>query len=103
LIYELIEHNISLLQATAKHQNLDLKFHIDDVVPRYLKGLPIYLDRILLNLISNALKLTKQGYVKVSVRLHYSTKDINKLLSVDSLIRLKIDIEYTSIGIPEGK
>jgi len=42
---------------------------VSDDIPRYLQGLRTYLDRIFSNLISNALKFTKKGSVKVLVNL----------------------------------
>lgn len=95
---ELIEHNIELLLPVAKHKKLDLMYEINPDVPAYLHGFCNYLDRCLLNLISNALKFTEKGWVKITI----------KLLNVNSYhlgdqINLEIAVEDTGIGIPKDK
>ena len=96
-LHELIKHNIELLQPVANHKKLKLSYKIDPNVPKYLYGLCIYLDRILLNIISNALKFTNDGYVNIKIHT-FETK-----YSVGDSLTLKIDVEDSGIGIPKDK
>ncbi|MGC1183193.1 ATP-binding protein [Legionella sp.] len=99
-VHDLIEHNIQLLQPVATHQKLKLFCEIDQHVPRYFRGLRTYLDRTLLNLLSNALKFTPSGFVKVSLQLlnkNHSTYQLGERIYV------LIVVEDSGIGIPEDK
>lgn len=98
--YELIEHNVSLLQPTARHKNVALITEIDKKVPKYIYGLRTYIDRTLINLISNALKFTDKGHVKVSMHVLEDTPTTYKK---GNKVTLQISVEDTGIGIPEDK
>lgn len=57
---------LSLPSATIK--DLTLTVHVDETVPEYLLTDSMKLHRILLNLIGNAIKFTKQGGIAIQVR-----------------------------------
>ncbi len=101
-LHEIIEHNINLLQPSAHHKQLELSFEVDECLPTYFNGLRSYLDRSLLNLLSNALKFTEQGFVRVKVTLDHS-----KLQAIPpsygDILQLLIIIEDSGIGIPKDK
>lgn len=97
---DLIDHNIELLLPVAHHKKLHLSYEIGQSIPRYLNGFHIYLDRVLLNLISNALKFTEKGRVKVSVSLLHGD---NADASIGEEISLQILVEDTGVGIPKDK
>ncbi len=81
---------ITLLLPEAINKELNLIWHIDANIPAPLFGDRIRLHRILLNLISNALKFTAQG----SVTLDISCKEKNNEQAV-----LLFIISDTGIGI----
>jgi len=95
-IRSVIERQVNLLMATARDKELDLSFYVDPSVPCTLIGLKRLLDRILVNLISNALKFTDKGSVVVSV----SSSDI---CEQGDFINLIISVKDTGFGIPEDK
>ena len=97
---EVIEHNVELLQPTAHHKKLQLSYDINPDVPTYLNGSRLYLDRILLNLMSNALKFTEEGAVKVLIKVLDENHATHK---VGENIHLEIQVEDTGIGIPNDK
>lgn len=97
---ELIQHNVELLQPVAHHKKIKLFSEVNESVPQYIEGMRIYLDRILLNLISNALKFTETGFVKVS--LNFPNKGVSSHQIGDTVI-LEITIEDSGIGIPNDK
>jgi len=99
-LHEIVQHNVELLQPYAKHKNLSLSYDISPATPNFLNGLRIYLDRILLNLISNALKFTEIGFVKVKVGLLENT---NTSYQPGDKVTIQIVVEDTGIGIPEDK
>ena len=65
---ETIEDILDIHSQTASSKQIDLLYLIDSKVPRYIHGDQGRLKQILLNLISNGLKFTKQGAVSLEVK-----------------------------------
>ncbi|MDA0698059.1 MAG: response regulator [Proteobacteria bacterium] len=99
-VRELVEHNIELLQSAAHHKKLFLHYEIDEQIPVYLHGLREYLDRTLLNLLSNALKFTEQGGVTLQLNL---LNPAQSPYQPGDTIELEIVVEDSGIGIPSDK
>lgn len=97
-LLQVLKKNVDLLQPTANHKRLKLSANIDCNVPDCLRGMRRSLDRILLNLISNALKFTQVGSVDVRVSLSISPN-----YQIGDVIDLRFCIEDTGIGIPDDK
>lgn len=91
----LLDSVITMESPPAKVKGLQLitNYHAD--VPQILIGDEYRVERILINLMSNAIKFTKNGFVKASVNI--VKKDVKKN------IILKISIQDTGIGIPKDK
>lgn len=83
---------VSLLGVRAKDQNDRLIVNIDKKVPQEVKGDPMRLKQILLNLANNAVKFTKNGDVTINV------KYLDKKGSKDYI---RFEVVDTGIGIPE--
>jgi CheY-like chemotaxis protein/two-component sensor histidine kinase len=83
----------SLKEMATAHNNA-FKLEVDDAIPDYLIGDPTKLSQIILNLINNALKFTKNGEVKVLASL--------KKLDEEKA-NLYFEIKDTGIGIPPDK
>ena len=64
-----IEHSVGILSSQAEEKGLDLRSRFAADVPQVLIGDPYRLEQILLNLVSNAIKFTKQGGVEVDAAL----------------------------------
>lgn len=83
-----------MLVNEAKRNNISLSFSHHSNVPKTVLGDQARLTQILLNLINNALKFTKQGSVKVFA------KTINE--KKDSYL-IEFSVKDTGIGISEDK
>ena len=90
-LLEDIKHSLKEL-AVVNNNNFNLE--VDAAIPDYLIGDPTKLSQIILNLINNALKFTKNGNVTVITNL--STLE-------DKKATLYFEITDTGIGIPEDK
>ena len=99
-LLDLVQCNVELQQPVAKHKRLELSSEIDKKVPQYVTGLKNYTDRTLLNLISNALKFTENGSVKIKLSL---VEDQDISYKNGDEVTIQISIEDTGIGIPENK
>lgn len=99
---EYIDFNIKQLLLDIQNSMVEIasinnnKFtlEIDPDVPEILLGDPTKLSQIFINLINNALKFTKNGEVKVSVKLIETTEEYS---------RMNFTVSDTGIGIPVDK
>ncbi len=85
---------VESFKVTARNKGIELKIEIGEGIPNILVGDPARLTQILNNLVSNALKFTEEGEVRISV------KTIKEL---DESIRLQFAISDTGIGIEEDR
>lgn len=90
-LLEDIKHS---LKELAVVNNNNFKLEVDAAIPDYLIGDPTKLSQIILNLINNALKFTKNGTVTVITNLERLE---------DKKATLYFEITDTGIGIPENK
>lgn len=97
-LHALAKNNIELLTPVALNKKIRLTADIDKGLPRYFIGLKDYTNRIFLNVLSNALKFTKKGYVKLKI-LHLK----NNSKKHKNNVAVQIMVEDTGIGIPEDK
>ena len=82
------------LDVQAKEKGLRLKVIFDEDIPDLIIGDTVRLSQILYNLLSNALKFTDQGSVKLIVELVEEKEDN---------IEICFSVIDTGIGIPEDK
>ncbi len=108
LIRSCIEDALELLAPKAAESGLDLAYMIDDDVPPVMVGDATRIRQIVVNLVSNGVKFTKQGEVVVSVHTTTETPPDRFNLSVlvptqeslwDSLMMIRIAVHDTGIGI----
>ncbi len=93
-IFSLMQEVISIMQVRAKQRHLKLFFECRHHLPALIEGDTARLRQVLLNLISNAIKFTKQGKVTVKVQ-------IDTLMPKKAILRFIV--EDTGIGIPLEK
>ncbi|MBI5874369.1 MAG: response regulator [Deltaproteobacteria bacterium] len=105
---ELLEKVCEVMAVRAHEKGLELACHIAPDAPVDLKGDPLRLRQIIINLIGNALKFTEKGEVVVTVRSSElgdgSLKDKNdysELRTPNS--ELVFSVRDTGIGIPPEK
>lgn len=91
---QLINDIVQLIKPALVDKPVELKIHYDETIPKFLVGDRWHLYRIILNLVSNAIKFTKEGAITLDVELIKETK---------KEIFVKIEVEDTGIGIPEDK
>ena len=60
---------LHLFEPKIQEKNLTLIKEYDPKIPEVLLGDPVRLHQIILNLVSNAVKFTSEGHIKVSVKL----------------------------------
>jgi PAS domain S-box-containing protein len=70
-----VQRVLDLFAARAQAKGLDLRALIANEVPNWVRGDPLRLRQILVNLVSNALKFTERGEVVVEVALESMSED----------------------------
>lgn len=89
---QVIKDIVVLYSLKSEQHGVALVQSIDESLPEVVLGDPTRLRQIIVNLVSNALKFTQQGEVKVSVDvLSKNTENVE----------LKISVSDTGIGISE--
>jgi signal transduction histidine kinase/DNA-binding response OmpR family regulator len=89
---EIIEDILISFQIRIKNKNLKISKIISDISHLSFMGDPTRIKQILINLISNAIKFTDSGHVKIIVK--ENPDDAEKIL---------IEVEDTGIGIHDSK
>ncbi len=93
----------------AQKKGVSLKLIMPEEVPRYLKGDPLRLRQILINLVGNALKFTEKGEIRVEVSVGRTNRSVSafplppKGGTTNDDYLLTFSVADTGIGIPEDK
>ena len=66
-LFELLEHVKNLLENKAEEKNIDFEIIYKNKIQGDLLGDSLRLEQVLINIISNAIKFTENGFVKVIV------------------------------------
>ena len=83
----------SLLRVTAKEKGIKLDYEWSGPLPKTIRTDPTRMRQMLVNLVGNAIKFTREGSVKI----------IGRLVSKGENAMVRIDVTDTGIGIPEDK
>ncbi len=86
-----IKHSLGF---RADEKNIKLKCFFDSDIPEMLVGDPVRINQVLTNLISNAVKFTEKGHVRLEVSLTHED---------DNSVSLYFAVSDTGIGIPKDK
>jgi len=87
---ETLNDLVHMLGDRAREKGLALELRIDEELPWALRGDPVRIRQVLLNLVSNAIKFTDSGHVLISIEV---------LGRRDEKVRLRLAVEDTGIGI----
>ncbi len=82
------------LSKSANDRNNKLHYNFDKEIPAKLKGDPLKISQILINLIGNSIKFTQNGDIWITVKLIERT---------DTRVTLNFDIKDNGVGISEKK
>ena len=97
----LVQGVIGLQRSAAFNKKLSLTAEIEEHTPCHLNGLKQSFYRILVNLISNAIKFTNEGSIKVNISL--DEPNDSDLCHAGDKIMLKVRVSDTGVGIPHDK
>lgn len=91
-LWDLVETTSISLATRAHKKGLEMFCHLRPDVPAYVMGDPVRLRQILVNLVGNAVKFTREGEIIVSVEVAERR---------DSEVTLHFGVSDTGIGVSE--
>ena len=93
-LHEVLEDTLRALALRAQQKGLELICHIAPDVPESVSGDPGRLRQVLVNLVGNAIKFTREGEIVVRVQLERRDRHA---------VTLRVAVRDTGIGIPPDK
>ncbi|MFP4317008.1 MAG: PAS domain S-box protein, partial [Desulfovibrionales bacterium] len=90
----MVDKAIGPFRYQAKAKDLDFAISLDENIPNQILCDKDRLAQVLKNLVSNAIKFTKQGFVHVEMKAEALD---------DDTLRLAVSVSDSGIGIPRGK
>ena len=93
-LYERLTGLKEIMYVKAAAKGIALKLHMDEQIPRYVKGDAVRFNQILLNIVSNGIKFTEKGSVDIYTKLLGQTKNH---------VELEFQVADTGIGIEKEK
>lgn len=89
-VIEEMQDTINLVKIAAEQKGLQFKINLADNIPGKLYGDAGRIRQVLINILNNAIKFTKEGFIRLDVTGQYVASDV---------IDLKLVVEDTGIGI----
>ena len=89
-VVEEMQDTINLVKIAAEQKGLQFKINLADNIPEKLYGDAGRIRQVLINILNNAIKFTKEGSICLDVTGQYIASDV---------IDLKLVVEDTGIGI----
>ncbi len=89
-----VDSVIDTFAVRADNKGLDFNCFIDPKVPILLRGDPVRLRQVLINIIGNAIKFTSDGEISVKVTMAEET---------ESDVILQLSVQDTGLGIPADR
>lgn len=89
-----LENVASIVSMEAEKKGIELVFRLSNEVPTPLRGDPLRLTQVLLNLTGNAVKFTEEGEVLITMFVEERTAQ---------RVRLRFAVSDTGIGVPADR
>lgn len=94
-LYALLYNVADMFRNQAESKGLSLTIHISPEIPYKVQGDPQHLQQVIINLVSNAIKFTEHGSVKIIA-------DADDTTDQDKKFSLRLRVMDTGIGIDES-
>lgn len=89
-VQELVQDTVNLVRMVAEQKDLEVKVELEQDIPSKLVGDVGRIRQILINLLNNSIKFTKEGFVRLAVSGYYIDEETYKLQCV---------VQDTGVGI----
>ncbi len=95
---EVLDHVSNVVGHAAHKKGLELLFNVQEGIPVSLRGDPLRLGQILINLANNAVKFTERGHILISVELRSKRPHKGREKGIEKG-GFKFSVKDTGIGI----
>ncbi len=102
-LLETLEDACETLAVSAHHRHLELLHEAEPNIPAQLQGDPHRLRQVLVNLIDNALKFTKEGEVVVRMTIDADIRSSRRSSFEEARLQIRITVADTGIGVSPEK
>lgn len=104
-LHHIVDKMANMFRVKAAEKQIELYYLIEQPVPLALKGDPLRLGQVLINLISNAVKFTQKGDIILRVALDTAPAPGRETLASDSpdRVRLIFSVKDTGVGLPQDE
>lgn len=102
-LQEVVDSSLRLLESNAREKRVALSVDVDADIPALILGDRTRLQQVLVNLISNAVKFTEQGEVRVVLRLLAFHPPRASVDGSGSRCEIGVCVEDTGVGISPSK
>ncbi|MFO8064802.1 MAG: response regulator [Spirochaetota bacterium] len=93
-LFEMVQEAVDMLSLEAHKKELEVVVFLDPSLPRHVRGDPVRLRQILVNLFNNAVKFTSTGEIVIRAQ---------QVQRKDGEVVVKVEVADSGIGIPEAK
>ncbi|MBN2703368.1 MAG: response regulator [Pontiellaceae bacterium] len=93
-IHRVIHDLEPLMRSMVRSKNVEIQLNIADDVPQWILGDGMRMTQVLINIASNAIKFTHEGFVRLSARV---------LSAENGAYMLEFEVEDSGVGIPSDK
>lgn len=90
---DIFDELVVLARGRLGDKSLDFRIHYDESIPNTLYGDYIRIKQVILNILTNAIKYTKEGYIDFNV----------SSVVKDDICRIIVSVEDSGIGIKQDK
>ncbi len=87
----LIKDITDSVRTKLEEKNVELRVHVKESIPKVLRGDETHVRQVFTNILNNAVKYTKQGYVELNVDWQMQ----------NGVALIRVSVEDTGCGIPE--
>ncbi|HPK63194.1 MAG TPA: ATP-binding protein, partial [Spirochaetota bacterium] len=91
-LIDAVESAVDLAALSAAKKGIEIISFIDDKIPPFIKGDPVRIRQILINLINNAIKFTNTGEIEITATLVEEN---------ENAYIIEFDVRDTGIGIKQ--
>ena len=91
-VSSLVNDIVNMIRIRAEKKKLRFIYEIDENIPSMLYGDDVRIRQVITNILTNAVKYTPEGYVRLRMKVVHIENDI---------LRLEISVTDTGIGIKE--
>ena len=100
MLHHVIEKTANMFRVKAAEKQIELFYVMERNMPLSLKGDPLRVDQVLINLIANAVKFTDKGNIVIKVGQH---REEGKLPPGPEQVNLLFSVNDSGVGIPPDK